>query len=475
MDNSKWKDDHARQRRESHGSPYHDVMPAIHAGSDDKVIRSFYDIKWRKKELPRILETMRFVKPTEVQAKAIPLALRGHNVVAQSKTGTGKTLAFTAPIIDKIDPNIKAVQAVVLVPTRELCLQDAETMRALGRPFKINVLEIYGGVDYGKQKDGLSYGEIAIIVATPGRLIDLYKQNYLDFSTVRTVVLDEADRMLDMGFFPDIEYLFSKLPRDHVQMLLFSATIFQEILESIHAITRGKNTIIRIGKNEDEFVVDEIEQVKYVVLDRNHKYAMLKKIIQEEKPQHCLIFTNTISGVEFLEKRLTEDFHFPILAMTGNVSQKRRERIINDFKAHKIHHLIATDVASRGLDIPNITHVIVYDVPQYAENYIHRIGRTGRLNQADGTVKRGKAIMICAQNELMSVARIEELIHKEIKTIRAPGVSANGGSASNNPQFGWQSASNVPHSMGDKDSDAQSDDDDEYSEYSYMPRNPFRY
>ncbi|MEX2729023.1 MAG: helicase-related protein, partial [Candidatus Sigynarchaeum springense] len=123
----------------------------------------------------------------------------------------------------------------------------------------------------------------------------------------------------------------------------------------------------------------------------------------------------------------------------------------------------------------NITHVIVYDVPQYAENYIHRIGRTGRLNQADGTVKRGKAIMICAQNELMSVARIEELIHKQIKTIRAPGVSENGGPSSNNPQFGWQSASNVPHSMGDKDSDAQSDDDDEYSEYSYMPRNPFRY
>ncbi|MBN2151571.1 MAG: DEAD/DEAH box helicase [Candidatus Lokiarchaeota archaeon] len=416
---------------------------------------------------------MKFVTPTEVQAKAIPLALRGHNVVAQSKTGTGKTLAFTAPIIDKIDPSIRAVQAVVLVPTRELCLQDAETMRALGRPFKINVLEIYGGVEYGKQKDGLSYGEIGIVVATPGRLIDLVQQNYLDFSTVRTIVLDEADRMLDMGFFPDIEFLFSKMPRDHVQILLFSATIFQEILESIHAITHGKHTIVRIGKNEDEFVVDEIEQVKYVVLDRNHKYNMLKKIMHEEKPQHCLIFTNTISGVEFLEKRLHEDFRFPILAMTGNVSQKRRERIINDFKAHKIHHLIATDVASRGLDIPNITHVIVYDVPQYAENYIHRVGRTGRLSQDDGTIRRGKAIMICAQNELMSVARIEELIRKEIKTIRAPGVSADGSAAGNAAQQGWRTATRVPHSIGD--ADAEGDEDDEYSGYNYQPRNPFRY
>jgi ATP-dependent RNA helicase DeaD len=453
----------------------HEGMSAMHTDSD-KIIHNFYDIKWRKKEMPRVLESLRFVTPTEVQAKTIPLALNGQNVVAQSKTGTGKTLAFTTPIIDKIDPNVKAVQAVVLVPTRELCLQDAELMRTLGRPFKINVLEIYGGVEYGKQKDGLSYGEIGIVVATPGRLIDLVQQNYLDFSTVRTIVLDEADRMLDMGFFPDIEFLFSKMPRDHVQMLLFSATIFQEILESIQAITRGKHVMVRIGKNEDEFVVDEIEQVKYIVLDRNHKYRMLKKIMQDEKPEHCLIFTNTISGVEFLEKRLSEDFRFPFIAMSGNVTQKRRERIIADFKAHKIHHLIATDVASRGLDIPNITHVIVYDVPQYAENYIHRIGRTGRLNLEDDTIKRGKAIMICAQNEMMLVARIEELIRKEIKTIKAPGVTLDGSGSAGNQQ-GWQTATRTPHSMGDPDAPggSEGDEDDEYSGYSYMPRNPFRY
>jgi ATP-dependent RNA helicase DeaD len=474
MDNRKW-DDHARPGgRESSGSPLHDGMPALHTKSD-KVVHSFYDISWKKKEMPRILESLKFVTPTEVQAKTIPLALNGQNIVAQSKTGTGKTLAFTTPIIDKIDLNVKAVQAVVLVPTRELCLQDAELMRTLGRPFKINVLEIYGGVEYGKQKDGLSYGEIGIVVATPGRLIDLVQQNYLDFSTVRTIVLDEADRMLDMGFFPDIEFLFSKMPHDHVQMLLFSATIFQEILESIDAITHGKHTMIRIGKNEDEFVVDEIEQVKYVVTDRNHKYSMLKKIMQDEKPTHCLIFTNTISGVEFLEKRLSEDFRFPFIAMSGNVTQKRRERIITDFKAHKIHHLIATDVASRGLDIPNITHVIIYDVPQYAENYIHRVGRTGRMNLDDGTVKRGKAIMICAQNELMLVSRIEELIRKEIKTIRAPGVSANGG-GSGGAQQGWQTATRAPHSMGDPDKkDGEGEEDDEYSGYNYQPRNPFRY
>nr|MDO8115281.1 DEAD/DEAH box helicase [Candidatus Sigynarchaeota archaeon] len=462
MDNEKW-DDHARQRRETRGSPQHAGMPAHH---DDKIIHpinSFYDIKWRKKELPRVLESMKFVTPTEVQSKAIPLALDGQNVVAQSKTGTGKTLAFTAPIIDKIDPNIKAVQAVVMVPTRELCLQDADTMRAIAKPFKINVLEIYGGVEYNKQKDGLSYGEIAIVVATPGRLIDLFNQNYLDFSTVKTIVLDEADRMLDMGFFPDIEFIFQQMPRQNVQIMLFSATIFQEILESIDMITHGRHTMIRVGKNEDEFIVAEIEQEKYVILNRNEKYATLKSIIKDEKPKHCLIFTNTINGVEYLERRLKEDFNFPILAMTGNVSQKRRERIINDFKAHKIHHLIATDVASRGLDIPNITHVIVYDVPQYPENYIHRIGRTGRLNLEDGTVKRGKAIMLCVQDELIYVQRIEELIKMEIPTKKGQGLKALPGSPAG--QKGQQPGPD----------DDENQDDDEYAGYNFRPRNPFRY
>jgi len=433
-------------------------MPAHH---DSSVIHTFYDIKWRKPEIPRVLESLKFIKPTEVQEKAIPLALKGQNVVAQSKTGTGKTLAFVTPIVDKINPALKAVQAVVLVPTRELCIQDADVFRQVCKPFKINVLQVYGGVDYAKQKDGLSYGEVAVIVATPGRLIDLYKQNYMDFTNVQIVVLDEADRMLDMGFFPDIDYIFQQFPRNRVQCLLFSATIFQEILESIDAITHGQHVMIRIGKNEDEFVVEEIEQEKYIITNRNEKYNLLRKIMKEEKPEHCLIFVNTINGVEFLERRLKEDFKYPILAMTGNVSQNRREKIINDFKAHRIHHLIATDVASRGLDIPNITHVILYDVPQFPENYIHRIGRTGRLSLEDGTTKRGKAIMLCIENEMIYVQRIEQLIKLEI-----PVHKGYGGSGSFRSTV-------VQEPKADEEGDEEQDG--EYGQYTFRPRSPFRY
>ncbi len=361
---------------------------------------------------------MNFITPTEVQSKTIPLALAGKNVIGQSKTGTGKTLAFGTPIIDKIDPSIRSIQALILTPTRELCLQVAEVIRSIGNHFKIKVLEVYGGVDYSKQKDGLSSGDIAVVVATPGRLIDLYQQNYFTFDYVDTIVLDEADRMLDMGFFPDIEYIFDQLrgSRHEAQILLFSATIFQEIMDSIDAVTHGNHVIVRIGKNEDEFVVDKIEQEKYVIQDRSEKYQMLLKVMREEKPQRALIFANTISGVEFLENRLKQDFKFPVVAISGNVSQKRRERIIQMFKDEQVNHLIATDVASRGLDIPGITHVINYDVPQYPENYIHRIGRTGRLDTDTGTTRRGKAITLCMQDELIYIQRIEELINLEIVT-----------------------------------------------------------
>ena len=383
-----------------------------------KPIDTFYDADWYKKELPDVLKDLNFITPTEIQAKTIPLALTGQNVIGQSKTGTGKTLAFGTPIIDKVNPEKKGVQALVITPTRELCIQVADVFEKVGKPFGINVLTIYGGVSYGPQKEALSSGRAHVVVATPGRLIDLYNQKYLDFRDLYTIVLDEADRMLDMGFFPDIEYIFNRLPKKHVQILLFSATIFQEIMESVNQVTKGNHTIIRVGKNEDEFVIDKIRQEKYLVKDRDEKYDLLKDILRKEKPTHCLIFSNTISGVDFLERRLKHDFKWPVLKITGDVSQKKRERIIQMFKQKKINHLIATDVASRGLDIPNISHVINYDAPQYPENYVHRIGRTGRLDRRKGETRRGKAITLCTQDDLIYMQRIEELINMEVPTIK---------------------------------------------------------
>ncbi|MHA1998979.1 MAG: DEAD/DEAH box helicase [Promethearchaeota archaeon] len=376
--------------------------------------RSFFDFNWKKKDLPTYLKEQKFLVPTEIQQKAIPLGLEGKNVIGQSKTGTGKTLAFASPIIDHIDLTLRGIQALAITPTRELCVQVAKVFKMVGKPYNIGVLEVYGGVDINRQKDALRSGKISVVVATPGRLIDLYKQRFIDFRNIKAVVLDEADRMLDMGFMPDIEYIFSKFPRHKVQLMLFSATIFQEIMDSINKITHGKHIIVRVGKNEDEYVIKEITQEKYVILERRNKYSTLKKVLRKEKPEHCLIFSNTRSGVEFLERRLTQDFKFPILALSGKVNQNRRERILQQFKSHKINHLVATDVASRGLDIPNITHVINYDVPMYPEDYVHRIGRTGRLDKQGGKTQRGKAITICVQEDLIYLQRIEELIQKEI-------------------------------------------------------------
>ncbi|MBD3188426.1 DEAD/DEAH box helicase [Candidatus Bathyarchaeota archaeon] len=378
--------------------------------------RSFFDFNWKKREIPRILKDLKFVTPTEIQQKAIPLGLAGKNVIGQSKTGTGKTLAFVTPVVDHLDPKVQGIQALAITPTRELCVQVSKVFHNVASKMGFNVLQVYGGVDINRQKKALRSNTVSIVVATPGRLIDLYKQRFINFKPIKCVILDEADRMLDMGFMPDIEYIFGKLPRKKkLQLMLFSATIFQEIMDSINKITKGDHTIVRVGRNEDEFVIKEIDQEKYVILDRRKKYSLLKQILRREKPKHCLIFSNTIAGVEYLYRKLKRDFNFPILALTGNVNQNKREKILKQFKTHQINHLIATDVASRGLDIPNITHVINYDVPHYPENYVHRIGRTGRLNkQKGGKTNRGKAITICVQDDLIYMQRIEQLIQKEI-------------------------------------------------------------
>ncbi|MHA1848600.1 MAG: DEAD/DEAH box helicase [Promethearchaeota archaeon] len=403
------------------GNFYHKKNVGTRTKSFNKPRASFHDFNWKKKEIPIILKEVNYIKPTEIQERSIPLALAGKNVIGQSKTGTGKTLAFSLPIIDKINAESRFVQAVIITPTRELCGQVASTLDMIAKRLKIGVLKIYGGVDINRQKTALKSGKIHVIVATPGRLIDLFKQGFVNFRNINTFVLDEADRMLDMGFMPDIEFIMRQMPANkNVQLMLFSATIFKEIMDSIRKITRGRHVIVRVGKNEDEFVIKEIKQEKYMIMDRSKKYSLLKSILKKERPKHCLIFSNTINGVEFLARRLKSDLNYPVLALTGKINQGRREKILNLFKTHKIHHLIATDVASRGLDIPNITHVINYDVPEYPENYVHRIGRTGRVDKfKDGRTMRGKAITLCTYDELIYMQRIEGLIQKEIPQIES--------------------------------------------------------
>ncbi|MBD3353683.1 MAG: DEAD/DEAH box helicase, partial [Candidatus Lokiarchaeota archaeon] len=341
-----------------------------------------------------------------VQEESIPEALKGNNVIAQAKTGSGKTLAFEIPIIDLMHFQ-DTPEALILVPTRELCKQVANVFNDLSKYNKgVRIVQIYGGVSIRNQIKKLEQGA-NVVVATPGRLIDLYERRKIDFSNVRFVVLDEADRMLDMGFMPDVQYILSKI-RSKPQFLLFSATIFEEIKKLSNQFTKGDYEDIDIS--QDSLTVGATKQFYYLIPHFNDKYYHFRRILQKESPKKALIFTNTKKTAEWLKNRLKRDswLHLKLGLLSGNMSQAARERVIKLYKEKKITCLIATDVASRGLDIPNVTHVFNYDVPQYEENYVHRIGRTSRMG------KHGVAITLCLENEYVYLCRIEGFIDKTI-------------------------------------------------------------
>ncbi|MCP4760830.1 MAG: DEAD/DEAH box helicase [archaeon] len=349
---------------------------------------------------------------TKIQEKSIPTALKGGNVIAQARTGSGKTLAFSIPIIDQLKFE-KKPEVLILVPTRELCKQVAEVFEQLGKYTpNVKLVQVYGGVSIQNQIKKLHQGA-NVIVATPGRLIDLYERKELTFEKLKFVVLDEADRMLDMGFIPDIQYVMSKI-HSKPQLLLFSATIIDEIKQLSNQFTGGSYSDINVSK--DSMTVGSTKQFFYMIPHFSDKIYMFIRILRKEKPKHCLIFTNTKKTADWLMGRLQREkgMNLKLGILSGNMSQFKREQVTNQFKDHKINCLIATDVAARGLDIPNVSHVINYDVPQYEENYVHRIGRTSRMG------KEGTALTLCVQDEYIYLCRIEGFIGKTIKRREAP-------------------------------------------------------
>jgi ATP-dependent RNA helicase DeaD len=349
---------------------------------------------------------MDITKPTPVQEKAIPLILEGHNIMAQARTGSGKTLAFLLPIIEQL--KFINNECLILAPTRELAKQVNRVVESLGDN-RVRSMTVYGGVSINNQIQKIRRG-VNIIVATPGRLIDLFKRRKLHFDNIRFVVLDEADRLWDMGFSPDIKYILrniDKATRDF-QFMLFSATLEPDIRKVVKDFTKDKFKFINLSK--DDMTVENTRQFYYLVDEFKDKFDSFLKILKKENPKNSLIFINTKRTGRWLYKQLKHrNLGYNIGYMSGDLSQHKREKILKRFRDKKIDMLIATDVAARGLDISNITHVFNYDVPKYPENYVHRIGRTSRMN------KKGAAITLCLKDEYRYLVHIEGLIEKEIK------------------------------------------------------------
>lgn len=359
-----------------------------------------------------ILQALRkkgFEEPTPIQEKIIPLLLKeDRDIVGQAQTGTGKTAAFGIPIIEKIKENTRIVQVIILTPTRELAIQVSEEINSLKGRKKIQVIPIYGGQSIDLQLKRLKRG-VEVVVGTPGRVIDHINRRTLKLKEVSYVVLDEADEMLNMGFIDDVEEILSATNKQRTT-LLFSATMPREIV----AVARKYMKDYELIKTEEEITVDLTDQIYFEVPGRD-KFEALSRIIDIEKDFYGLVFCRTKIDVDKVANHL-KDRGYETEALHGDISQPRRERILNSFRDKKINILIATDVAARGIDIENLSHVINYSIPQDPESYVHRIGRTGRAG------KSGTAVTFITPEEYRKLMHIKKAAKTDIRREKLPKI-----------------------------------------------------
>jgi len=344
--------------------------------------------------LMQAIAELGYTEPTEIQVQTIPIMLAGVDVIGQAQTGTGKTAAFALPILHNLIPGQKRPQALILSPTRELALQVADTIQAYGRHLDVRVLAIYGGSSYGRQIKALKRG-VEVVVGTPGRLLDLLRRKVLDLSNIRTLVLDEADEMLSMGFVDDIETLLDATPAQR-QLALFSATIPQAIRRLAKKYLNEPQSIVIKRK---QLTVAATEQ-RYYLVNQRDKLAALTRLFETEEITRALIFVRTRAGTGELANALASR-GFSAEMLNGDLSQEARERVMYRFRNDQVKVLVATDVAARGLDIDDISHVFNYDLPDDPEVFVHRIGRTGRAG------KEGIAITLLTPREQRMLQRIE--------------------------------------------------------------------
>ena len=359
-------------------------------------------------ELLRAVREQGYEEPTSIQKQAIPVILEGRDIMAGAQTGTGKTAGFTLPLLQRLGESRpegggRPVRALVLAPTRELAAQVGESIETYGRHLHYRTAVIFGGVNINPQIDRLRRG-VDVVIATPGRLLDHVQRGTLDLSEVEILVLDEADRMLDMGFIHDIRRIMKLLPgREDRQSLLFSATFSPEIRQLAKQFLDRPERVEVAPRNS---TVELIDQLAYPV-DKHRKREMLSHLIGAGYWKQVLVFTRTKHGANRLTRQLTAD-GLSAAAIHGNKSQAARTRALSEFKSGDIRVLVATDIAARGLDIDQLPHVVNFELPNVPEDYVHRIGRTGRAG------KEGTAISLVAPDELKLLKDIERLIRREI-------------------------------------------------------------
>jgi ATP-dependent RNA helicase RhlE len=365
-------------------------------------------------ELTRALADRSYTEPTPVQARVIPEILAGRDILAGAQTGTGKTAGFTLPILQRLhaaQDNSRAPRALILVPTRELASQVADSIKSYGKYLRLRTLVIFGGVSLRPQIEALRRGA-DIIVATPGRLLDHAKQNNIDLKHVEMLVLDEADRMLDMGFINDIRRVIRLLPPRR-QNMMFSATYSDDIRQLAQGLLHDPVQVEVARRNA---AVESVEQHAYAI-PKDQKRALLSHLIKDGDWSQVLIFTRTKHGANRLTKQL-EDDGIEAVAIHGNKSQAARTKALADFKACKVRALVATEVASRGLDIKELPHVVNYELPNVPEDYVHRIGRTGRAGAT------GVAVSLVASDEAGLLRDIEKVLGKRIAHMPVPKFAA---------------------------------------------------
>ncbi len=360
-----------------------------------------------QQQLVQTVSDLGYITPTPIQSKVIPLMLDSQDVIGQAQTGTGKTAAFLLPILQNLERGRSGIQALVLAPTRELAMQVAKAAHEYGRCLNVRVLAVYGGQSYSLQINRLRQG-VDIVVGTPGRLLDLINKGELDLSHVSTVVLDEADEMLSMGFIEDIEQILSTIPSER-QTTLFSATIPPEIGRMANKYMHSPQSVIIKSKH---LTVDATEH-RYCLVNKKEKLAVLTRLFEVEDITSALIFVRTRIGTSDLVNELIGR-GFPAEALNGDLSQQTREQVLNRFRRNQITVLVATDVAARGLDIDDISHVFNYDLPEDPELYVHRVGRTGRAG------KTGIAISLLTTKEQWRLHRIEGFTKQTITRIQIP-------------------------------------------------------
>jgi ATP-dependent RNA helicase DeaD len=352
--------------------------------------------------LLQTLEELGYAEPTPIQAQAIPELLAGHDVIGQAQTGSGKTAAFGLPLLEYLDPSNEETQAIVLTPTRELCIQVTQALRAYAEHLEgVNVVAVFGGAPIRDQQSRLRSGA-QVVVATVGRMMDLISRQSLVLTAARYVVLDEADEMLDLGFIEDVEKILRMCPSGR-QTLLFSATIPAPVAQLAEQYMYDPVTI-RVTPRK--LTVDSVEQA-YVMVEPRDKLQRLVEVLKAEEPEQAIIFCRTKIGAARLDKALA-DKGLRVKALHGDLTQGQRDGVMISFKEHKVPLLVATDIAARGLDIEHVTHVINYDLPNNPEIYVHRIGRTGRVGRT------GRAITFATGKQAADLKTIERVVRVPI-------------------------------------------------------------